>query len=81
MTKSTIKALLVYSGAFIVDYVLFRLIEWLLMESITKYQVVAMAFENAKIGLALLLIFFAVIHGILSTIAQLRLDYDVQKRT
>jgi hypothetical protein len=69
--------LVVYGGAVITDYLLFWLIALLLREDVAKYPFVATWFDRARIGLACLLILFAVVHGILSTISQVRMDWDV----
>lgn len=71
--------LVVYGGALITDYLLFLLIWTLLKEDVEKYPIVAQGFDYARIGLALLFIAGAVIHGIISTISQIRLDYTLSQ--
>ena len=66
--------LLVYGGALITDYLLFKLIWVLLSDDIQKYSVVSQVFDFARIGLAFLFILSAIIHGIVSTYSQVRLD-------
>ena len=56
--------LVVYGGAVISDYLLFLLLWSLLGADIKQYSIVAIGFDYARIGLALLFISSAVIHGI-----------------
>lgn len=69
--------LIVYGGALITDYLLFQLMWALLSEEIQQYPVVEQAFSFARIGLALMFIAGAVIHGMLSTYSQVRLDISL----
>ncbi len=66
--------LVVWGGVLIVDYALLLLIENILEEDIRRYPLVALWFDRAKIGLALLTVATAVFHGIISTIGQIRMD-------
>lgn len=71
--------LVVYGGALITDYLLFFLMWALLKEEVEKYPIVAQGFDYARIGLALLFIAGALIHGIISTISQIKLDYALSQ--
>jgi hypothetical protein len=71
--------IIVYGGALLTDYTLFFLISWLLKEDIQKYSIVALWFDFARIGLALLLIILAVTHGIISTYTQIKLDIQLSR--
>lgn len=71
--------LFVYSGALVTDYLLFALMQWLLQDSVRAYPVVATWFEYAKIGLAMLFIFAAVVHGGVSTYSQVKLDVQLAR--
>lgn len=64
----------VYGGAIITDYILFYLIETLIKDDVERYPFVEEWFNYAKVGLALLLIVSAIVHGILSTYSQVKLD-------
>jgi len=65
---------IVYGSAVLADYLLFLLLWALLDDEVRKYPVVARALDYARIGLALLFIFSAVVHGVISTYSQIRLD-------
>lgn len=71
--------LVVYGGAVISDYLLFLLLWSLLGADIQKYPLVATGFNYARIGLALLFITSAVIHGMISTYSQVKLDIKLSK--
>ena len=66
--------IVVYGSGLIVDSMLFSLMWWLLDEDIQKYDLVARGFDYARIGLAMLFIASAVVHGMLSTYSQIQLD-------
>ena len=66
--------LVVYSGALATDYLLFLLVEWLLRDDVQRYSLVALWFDYARTGLALMLIVSAFVHGIISTYSQVKLD-------
>jgi hypothetical protein len=70
---------IVYGSAVIADYILFLLIWSLLREEVAKYPIVSSAFDYARIGLALLCIAGAIIHGILSTYNQIKIDIELAK--
>jgi hypothetical protein len=65
---------LVYGTAVFFDYLLFGLLWRLLSDDVNKYPIVALGFDYARIGLALLFIAGAIVHGIISTISQIQLD-------
>jgi len=69
----------VYGGAIVADYVIFSLMWWLVSEDAKTYPLVAELLDYARIGLAILFIAGAVIHGILSTASQVKLDYGLSK--
>ena len=71
--------IIVYGGALITDYSLFLLVAWLLREDVQKYPAVALWFDYARTGLALLLITLAVVHGIISTFNQIKLDLALSR--
>ena len=71
--------LVVYGGAVITDYLLFLLLWALLGADVREYPLVAMGFQYARIGLALLCIVSAVIHGIISTYSQVKLDIKLSQ--
>ncbi len=71
--------LVVYGGAVISDYLLFLLLWSLLGADIKQYSLVSIGFDYARIGLALLFITSAVIHGIISTYSQVMLDIKLSK--
>ncbi|MBI4785456.1 MAG: hypothetical protein HY782_00185 [Chloroflexi bacterium] len=69
----------VYTGAVVLDFLLFSVIQFLLQSDIAQYPFVALWFERVKIGLALLLLLAAFIHGVFSTVSQIRFDIDTAK--
>lgn len=71
--------LIVYGAALITDYLLFVLMWALLSDDIKKYSIVAAGFDYARIGLALLFILGALVHGIISTYSQVQLDLRLSK--
>jgi mannitol-specific phosphotransferase system IIBC component len=73
--------IIVYGTGLIADYILFALIDMLIIEDTKKYPIVAVWFEHAKIGLALLFISCAVIHGVFSTIGQIKTDYTLSRES
>ena len=60
------------------DYIFFGLV-WAVLKEDTKYPIVLMALEYAKIGLALLAIVAGFFHGALSTWSQIRFDIKMLK--
>jgi hypothetical protein len=56
---------------------LFLLLWFVLSEEVEKYPLVKQALDYARIGLALLFITSAIIHGLLSTYSQIRLDLEL----
>jgi hypothetical protein len=72
--------IVVWGGALLTDYLLLWLIAWLLREDIARYPIVALWFDYARISLAFLLIILAVVHGILSTISQIKMDWALSRR-
>lgn len=71
--------LVVYGGAVVTDYLLFLLLWALLGEEVKLYPIVTAAFHYARIGLALLFIATAIIHGFISTTSQIKLDLKLAK--
>ena len=71
--------LVVYGSAVITDYLLFLLLWFLLSDDVKNYPLVAVGFDYARIGLALLFITGAVIHGGISTYSQVKLDIRLAK--
>lgn len=71
--------MVVYGGALFADYLLFELMWLLLAEEVQKYELVKLAFDYARIGLALLFLLCALVHGMLSTYSQLKLDLELVK--
>ncbi len=71
--------LVVYGGAVVTDYLLFLLLWSLLQDEVNKYPLVALGLDYARIGLALLFIASAVIHGAISTYSQIKLDIALAK--
>ena len=71
--------LVVYSGCLITDYLLFKLVTWLLREDIERYPLVSTACNYLTIGLALLTLFGAAVHGALSTARQIELDFKLSR--
>jgi uncharacterized Tic20 family protein len=69
--------LIVYGGAIVTDFALFQLILWLIAEDATKYPLVALWLDMARIILAILLVIFALVHGIFSTVQQFRMDWGM----
>ena len=64
----------VYGGALFTDYGLFSLMWWLLSEDVKQYGIISLLFDYTRIGLALLFIATAIIHGVISTYSQIKLD-------
>jgi hypothetical protein len=64
----------VYGAAVLADYLLFLMLWSLLREHAQLYPLIAQALDYARMGLALLFILAALIHGCISTAAQIRLD-------
>ncbi|HEX6289644.1 MAG TPA: hypothetical protein VFZ66_10665 [Herpetosiphonaceae bacterium] len=71
--------IVVYGSGLIVDYLLFSLMWWLLDEEVQRYYLVATGFDYARIGLAMLFIVSAIVHGSLSTYSQIQLDIALFK--
>jgi hypothetical protein len=71
--------IVVYGGALLTDYFLFTLMWWMVREDADKYPLVSIGLDYAKIGLALLFITGAVIHGVISTYSQLKFDFKLSK--
>jgi hypothetical protein len=71
--------LVVYSSALLTDYILFSFITWLLKDDVQSYPIVALWFDYARIGIALMLIILAVVHAIISTYTQIKLDIKLSK--
>jgi hypothetical protein len=71
--------LIIYSFALLTDYLLLLLITWLLQDAVKQYSVVALWFDFAQIGLALLTILLAVTHSTLSVIAQLKIELTLSR--
>lgn len=65
---------IVYGSSLIASSLLFQLIWFLLSEEVATYPTINLAFHYARIALALLSIVCAVIHGIISTYSQIKLD-------
>ena len=61
------------------DYALFFVLWKLVSEDVKNYPLVEIALDYAKIGLALLLIISGMIHGIISTWSQIRLDRKLSR--
>ena len=66
--------LIVYGGALITDYLLFELMAWLLRDVVAAYAIVATWFHWLNVGLALFAMVAALVHGVISTISQVKLD-------
>lgn len=71
--------LVVYGGALLTDFALFQLMWVLFKDDVTKYQWIALGFDYVRIGLAGLFLINAIIHGIFSTISQIKLDLVLAK--
>ena len=71
--------LVVYGGAVGVDYLMFLYLWWLLGEQVREYPFVALAMDYARIGLAVLFIIGAFVHGVISTISQVKLDLALSR--
>lgn len=66
--------LVVYGGLLIFDYFLFQIMWWVISPDATKYPLISSALDFAKMGLGLLFILGALIHGFISTYSQIQLD-------
>ena len=73
--------IIVYGGALLTDYLLFTFMDWLLRVDVERYPVVALGFDYAKVGLALLFIIAAVVHGLISTWGQVKLDLALMRES
>lgn len=71
--------IIVYGGATIAEYLLFSLLWLLLSEDVQKYPIISLALDYARIGLGLLFISSAFVHGALSTYHQIKLDFRLAK--
>lgn len=71
--------LFVYGGAVVTDYLLFKLMWWVLRDDVEKYPLVALGLDYARVGLALLFIVAAVVHGMISTYSQIQLDFRLSQ--
>lgn len=71
--------LVVYGGALLTDFALFQLMWALFKDDVTKYEWIAIGFDYARIGLAGLFLLNAIIHGIISTVSQIKLDLALAK--
>jgi hypothetical protein len=70
--------LIVYGGALLTDSLLFGLMWWLLGDD-ARDPLVSQTFTYAKAGLSLLFIASAIIHGVLSTYSQIKLDWKLSQ--
>jgi hypothetical protein len=71
--------LLVNGGLLATDFILFSMVEWFLHNDVQKYPFLETWFNYVKIALAFLVLLAAVVHGILSMISQVRLDWMISR--
>lgn len=71
--------LLVNGGLLATDFILFSMVEWFLHNDVQKYPLLAMWFDYVKIALAFLVLLAAVVHGILSLVTQVRIDWKISR--
>jgi hypothetical protein len=66
-------------GGVVTDYILFSLLWRLLSEEVQKYPIISLAFDYARIGVALFFLFAALVHGLISTYNQIKLDMTLSR--
>jgi hypothetical protein len=71
--------IIVYGGLLLTDYALLGLVGWLVRDEIASHPILAMFFDSLKVGLALFIMVGALIHGFLSLITLIKLDFAVAK--
>lgn len=72
--------LIIYGGFLFTEHSLLSLVVWLLRNTtVAKCHIVAQFFEFAQIGLALLVVINALVHGIFSTISLIKIDLATSK--
>ena len=74
-----LRIMFIYGVGLITDYLLFTLIWWLIKDDSHNYPIIAVAVDNAKIGLGILFAVSALIHGFTSTLSQIKFDYELWK--
>ncbi len=70
-------ALIVAVGAFLADFILIAVLEFLIASTISKYPVVAIAFDWFQIGSASLTLVTAFVFVLFSALSQMRFAYEV----
>lgn len=70
---------LVNGGLLGADFILISMVEWFLHNDIERYPLLATWFNYARITLAFLVLLAALIHGILSMITQVRIDWKISR--
>lgn len=68
--------LVVYGGAIVTDFAFFQIVQILIADDANRYPLVSLWLDFARVILALLLLIFAIIHAILSTLQQIRMDWS-----
>jgi hypothetical protein len=70
--------IIVYSGFFFTEYILLKEVSYFLSDEVTEFPLVKLWFDNARIGLAFLVMVVAVVHGILATWSQIKIDFNLK---
>jgi hypothetical protein len=71
--------LIIYGGFLFTEHSLFSFVDWLLHDTVAKFRVAKQFFEFTQLGLALLVVINALVHGILSTISLIKIDLATSK--
>ena len=69
--------IVVYSAFFFTEYLLLREVEKFLHEDVEKFPLVSIWFDNARIGLAFLIMIVAFTHTVIATVSQMRIDATI----
>jgi len=73
-------ALVISTGALVVDYVLFLVIKLVVSDAVAGYPVVTVWFDWFQIGSAFLVFIVAFIHAIFSAYSQIRFEIETAKQ-
>lgn len=71
--------IIVYGGLLLTDYSIFRLVAWLVRDEIAKHYGLALLFDYLNVGLAIFIMLGALVHGFLSLVTLIKLDYAVSR--
>jgi hypothetical protein len=71
--------LILYLACIGVDFLIIRVVEYLLAQSVGDIEFMQWAFTNTRIGLGLMSIVATLVHGAISALNQIKLDWELFK--